>query len=313
MNNPGPENESHDELDLSVIIRVVGGGIFLRKCLQALLPQIADQLIEIIVPYDPTVWMADELKKEFTQVVFLQMQDNVPDISSAESFHKLYDLRTAAGLRIARGKIVALVEDYSVPTPDWCDQVIEAHKLPYPVVGGAVEHSNHNLLNWAIYFLDFGRYQLPFKEGPAEYLTDVNISYKREALNDVRAVWEKRYNEIQVNAALTQSGMTLWKRPQIVVRQDRGQLTWKNAIPERFYWGKIFGQVRAQCMTIKQRMLLLAAMPIMPLLLVWRVIKKGLTGKRNHMTIMRSIPLMLVLAFFWCTGETAGYLQGRYA
>jgi hypothetical protein len=313
MIDPKFKNGSQNDLDLSIVIRVVGGGIFLRNCLQALLPQIQDQSIEVIVPYDPTVSMVNELKQEFPQVFFLEMQDNAPDISSAGSFHKLYDRRTAAGLRIAKGKIVALLEDYGIPTPNWCGQVIEAHKLPYSVIGGAVEHSNHNLLNWAIYLLDFGRYQLPFPEGPAEYLTDVNLSYKRQALENVRSLWEKRYNEMQVNWALTQNGVTLWKRPQIIVHQDRGQLTWKKAIPERFYWGKIFGQVRAQCMVSKQRMLHIAAMPVMPLLLVWRIIKKGLTGKRNRMNIIRTVPSMLLLALVWCIGETSGYLQGRYA
>ena len=145
-----------------------------------------------------------ELKRDFPQVIFYDMGcvKAAGAFDSNGTAHDLYDRRTAAGLKIARGEIMAFLEDYGVPDPDWCEQIIRAHQLPHGVIGGAVEHSGKGSLNWAVYFLDFGRYQLPLREGPANYLTDVNVSYKRDALQSVKDLWRVNYNEVTVNWAL---------------------------------------------------------------------------------------------------------------
>ncbi len=295
--------------NLSVVLRVVGGGDFLRKCLEALTRQIQGKPVEIIVPYDATVAGVESLKHAYPQVRFSEMEEERHGKLSPGEFHELYDRRTAAGLRIARGKICALLEDYGIPGPDWCDQVLLAHQLPYPAIGGAVEHHGRGILNWAVYLLDFGRYQLPLLEGPAEYLTDVNISYKKKALERVKEVWMESYNEIRTNWALARSGMTLWRRPQIIVWQDRGRLTWRAVLAERFYWGRIFGRARLGNLSSTKRFLLIAATPVMPLILVSRVAMKVFTDRRNRFEFLKALAPMLALALFWCLGESAGYVN----
>jgi hypothetical protein len=309
MSDPKSQVGAKDEVDLSVVIRVVGGKKFLHNCLQALSKQIQNCVVEVIVPYDSTVSDVNELKREYPQVVFVELEESPLDISSPGALHNLYDLQTAAGLHKAQGKVIALLEDFAIPNPDWCEQILKAHELPYPAIGGAIEHSGRSSLNWAVYFLDFGRYQLPFEEGPGEYLSDVNISYKKEVLDTIKNVWEKQYNEVQVNWTLLRKGMILWRRPQIIVLQDRGKLAWKEAILERYYWGKIFGWNRVNYLTFVQRLILLSVMPLMPFLLVWRIIDKVITGRRNRVSLIKALPFMSILACSWCIGETAGYLQ----
>lgn len=304
------KNQS-ESYDLSIILRVVGGGEFLRKCLEQLVQQAQGSSIEIIVPYDRTVSAVDKLKQEFPTVIFSDLGEIGRVAKTPGALHELFDLRTAAGLRVARGKVIALLEDYGFPNPDWCDQVLKAHQLPYAAIGGAVEHKGKSILNWAIYFLDFGRYQLPLKEGPFDYLSDVNIAYKREALLAVKDVWEKSYNEVRTNWTLINQGMILWLRPQIVVWQDRGKLVWLEMVTERFYWGRIFGRNRVEYIKPGQRLAHIVATPILPFVLVWREAFKVFKSRRNRLKFLISLPLMLFLAGFWCLGELAGYVDYR--
>jgi len=299
--------------NLSVVLRVVGGGAFLQRCLDHLVAQVKDQNIEVIVPYDSTVRGIDQIKSSFPDVLFIDMgvidqssKPYLPDVA-----HILYDRRTAAGLRVARGRIVALLEDYGVPDPDWCAQILEAHRqLPHSVIGGAVEHAGKDLLNWAIYFLDFGRYQLPLTEGPAEYLTDVNVSYDKGALDSVRELWSEKYNEVTVHWALSRRGLTLWRRPQILVRQDRGRLLFSMSVIERFCWGRLFAAARTRELNFLSRVGYILLGPILPFVLLGRMARRALAGKRNPGRFLLALPLTAAMTLFWCAGEFVGYVTG---
>lgn len=298
---------------LSVIVTIVGGKIPVQRCLGRLVPQIEDRPIEVIVPYDSTASGIADLKRQFPQVRFWDMgvvkTDGKPGTQQAA--HEIFDRRTAAGLNAARGDILALLQDYGAPDPDWCEQILAAHRQPYAVVGGAVEHEGKGSLNWAVYFLDFGRFQLPLREGPSEYLTDVNVSYKRAALESVRELWAERYKEVTINWALGRKGLVLWQRPQIVVRQDRGNLSFYPLINERYSWGRLFGCIRTREISPLMRLFYVLFSPGIPLVLLARTARKVFTGKRCRGRFLLALPYFCAVTFFWCLGEFVGYLTGR--
>jgi hypothetical protein len=302
---------SKTDIDLSVVVRVVGGGDYLRRCLGRLQPQVQDRPIEVLVPYDASVAGIAEIKQTFPQFIFVSMEAGANDaIDDRHTSHDLLDRRSAAGFHAARGRILAHLEDYATPDPDWCSEVIEAHRLPYGVIGGAVEHEGRGLLNWAVYLLDFSRYALPLSEGPTDYLTDVNIAYKREALQSVDALWREQYNEATINWALARRGVVLWRRPQMVVRQDRGRLAWRDLVAERYAWGRLFGQVRSRDVSLSRRTIYLIGSPILPLLRLWRIATKTFGGRRNRTSFLLSIPHIIVMATAWSLGEFTGYAGG---
>lgn len=298
---------------LSVIVTIVGGMTFLQKCLSRLVPQTEGRSIEVIVPYDSTANGIAQLKSVFPSVVFVDMGTVKTDArpGTQQAAHEMFDRRTAAGLNVARGEILALLQDYGAPDPNWCDQIVEAHRLPYGIIGGAVEHGGKGLLNWAVYFLDFGRFQLPLHEGPSEYLTDVNVSYKRAALESVRDLWADRYKEVTVNWALARQGKVLWQRPQIVVRQDRGTLSFRPLVAERFSWGRLFGCIRTREISPLARFLYITFSPGIPLVLLARIGRKVFGARRNLGRFIVSLPQLAALTVFWCLGEFVGYLTGR--
>ena len=231
-----------------------------------------------------------------------------PDTQAA--VHEIYDRLLAIGLGAAQGEILALLQDTVTPTADWCEQVLSAHQLPNEAIGGAVEYTGTGALGWAVYFLDFGRYQLPLVEGPTSLISDINSSYKRAALEATRIQWVDSYHEVAVNLALQKRGVILWQRPQIVVNQDRGRLSLSQTVRERVEWGKLLGRLRQRESSVGNRLVYLLRSPIVPLVLIGRVARKVFGTGHNRAQFLRSLPYLLVLATVWSYGEFLGYLAG---
>ena len=300
------------EFKLSIIVRIVAGENFLIRLLENLLPQIEGRSVEVIVPYDVSISGVGELEARYSGVSFVDLgkigTDAQPDTFTAQ--HELIDRCTSNGLAIAQGEILCILEDSAVPDPDWCEQVLEAHRLPYGVIGGSIEHAGEGALNWAVYFQDFGRYMIPLQEGQVRYISDVNISYKREALMNAGQLWRDRYNEITVNLGLAKKGVVLWLRPQMVVRQDRGVLNFKDLLGERYTWGRIFAVSRLKEMKPLTRLLYITFSPAIPLVVLGRIVWKVLRSRRNRMKLMCSLPYLIMLTVVWALGELVGYVTG---
>ncbi len=300
---------------LSVIVIPVGGKAFVQRCLRSLIQQAQVRSIEVIIPYDSSRPEIGELAPEFPQRVFLwaghvHTQATAGTMTAA---HEIYDQLKARGLDAAHGDVLALLEDTVIPDPDWCEQVLAAHRLPHGVIGGAVEHAGQSFLNWAVYFMDFGRYQLPLREGPARYLTDINVSYKRAVLEACRGMWQACYNEVTLHWALARQGETLWLRPQMVVRQDRGSLALRPLVRERFAWGRLFGMLRAGEVS---RLVLVASVlmaPAIPIVRLTRIIAKLAADRHHCLRFLGAFPYLVALTLAWSCGELVGILTDQEA
>jgi hypothetical protein len=307
----GPELADEATVALSVIITLAESEPLLRRGLARLVPQIEGRPIEVIVPYDRTTNWVAALQKEFPSVQFADLgavrTTCRPGTDAAA--HELADRRKAFGLNLARGEILALLDGSVAPDADWCDRVVEAHHLTHGIIGGCVEYAGQSVLEWAVYLQDFGRYQRPLPEGPALYLTNMNISYKRHALFAVHEVWRERYSEAVVQAALVRKGVTLWQRPHIIVRQHRGPRSFRGTLVERYRWGRRSGSVRTGKLPLSGRLFYLASCPVLPLVRIAQVAKKLLgTGQRGGFLV--ALPCLLFFTTAWCAGEFMGHLTG---
>ena len=184
------------------------------------------------MPYHQQVEDVEQLHAEFPQVTFLQRRR--PDHSdSASGRQERHQKMRALGLSQAQGEIVGMLEDVGRPNPNWCAQAVIAHRADYAAVGGAIENGVDRLLNWAVYFCDFGRYQNPVPAGPTRIASDANVTYKRHALESVRDVWKEAFYEPEVNAALLAKNQRLALSPYLVVYQHRTGLKFGNALQEQ--------------------------------------------------------------------------------
>jgi hypothetical protein len=299
---------------LSVVVTVVDAGEALSRCLGALTAQEHPPRMEVIVPYDTTVSEVAALASRYPAFTFLPVGEIPTErpAASAAGQHELYDRRRAAGLLAASGDLIAILEDRGLPRPGWAAAAARLHaELPHAAIGGAIENGCDRVLNWAVYFCDFGRYQLPLVAGRRTYVSDVNICYKRRALEQTRNLWEEMYHEPTVNGALAAAGEALFLTPDMVVDQVRGRLRPLSLLGERVAWGRLFGGRRVAGAGRLRKAILAALSPLLPALLLFRLVRDRLVKRSSLWPFVKALPWVCVLVSAWSLGEASGYFARR--
>lgn len=300
--------------DLSVVVTVVDSGRTLERCLQALAAQEGEPSIEVLVPFDHITPEVSTFQERFPQFTFMDMGTVFGGFRPRNPLeeHAFYDMRRAEALKAARGRLIGILEDRGVPAPDWCRSMISLHaRHPHAVIGGAVENGVDRAMNWAVFFCDFGRYQPPLHQDDAEYATDINISYKREPLMEVAAVWQDGYLEMPVHWELRRRGYKLLLSDEPVTVQRRAMRRFRAMLRERYHWARMYGQVRAKEIGKAERLKLTLAMPLLPLVLLFRQFRQ-LSAKGFPMGIfLRAAPVTFLALTAWAVGEQMGYLQAK--
>jgi hypothetical protein len=256
------------------------------------------------VPHDETLTDPAELRARFRHVTFLPFTGTRTPAA----------LRAAATLE-ARGEVIAFLEDHCVPAEDWASRVLAAHRASHVAVGGAVDKGflpgrrNDSALNWAVYLTDYSRYMNPQPGGPSHSLTDCNVSYKRAALEAIRATWEQEFHENIVNGLLAQRGGTLWLEPDVVVYEQR-TLTLGTAMRDRYSFGRLFASTRVAGVPLTKRLVYGAGALVMPPVLIARVARNLMQRRRHRAQLLRALPALTVVTCTWMLGECVGYLTG---
>lgn len=307
-------NESKAEFAISILITVIGGQETMRRCLRALRPQVQSLAAEIIVPYDEWAEDIGELKSEFPDVHFPFINDlgiaANPNVPAHQ--HRLCDRRRAVGLAQARGRIIAMTEDQVIPAGNWVSEILAAHdRLPDAVIGGSIDNVVNQPMHWAAYYCDHGRYGSPIAPMEAEYVSDLNISYKREAIEAVRDVWCEAYSETMVHWAMRNRGMSLRLDPALKVFKHRPPINYLHSLNERVEWGRVFAETRVASIGMWQRLLLAGMTPALPILLLLRNLKHMLRQGRTVGQIALMLPLSAGLLSAWSWGELIGYVLGE--
>lgn len=301
-------------MKLSIVMTVVDGGATLERCLDAVAAFDDPPPLEVLIPFDDSVAEVDHLSSRYPDFRFLPM-GSVSTERPSSSFggqHELFDRRRAAGLAEATGDLVAILEDRGVPRADWARTAVDLHeRLPHAVIGGAVENGVDQLLNWAVYFCDFSRYQAPLEPGPREWVTDVNVVYKRSAIEATRPQWQGRYHETTVHWELMRRGETLYLTPELVVEQRRQNLDLPALLEERREWGRLFAYTRARELDLAKRLVYLGASPLLPSVLLFRHGRTQWAKKRHFRHYVKAAPAVALLLGSWCLGEAEGYLTKK--
>lgn len=295
---------------LSVVVALISGRTDdLRTCLRALHTQTLTLPLEVIVPYDEPCAGVTTLAGEFPGVRFLPAEGLDTTAARAGASREHHDTLRTIGLRAATGDVVALTEDHAHTADTWCEEMVAA-LARHPraaAVGGAVECDSPRLLNWAVWFCDFGRYQNPLPDGVAEFVSDSNVAYRRAALEQAAHVWKDDYHETAVHWGMVSAGFELRTTPRVVVWQARSGLSFGAALRERFVWARSFAGTRARMIGAK-RFLLAALSPLLPVVMTARLARTALQRGRHTAKFFASLPLIVVLQAVWAAGEFVGYV-----
>ncbi|MFQ5667864.1 MAG: glycosyltransferase [Candidatus Binatia bacterium] len=312
-NAAAPESPANRP-ELSVVIAVISGGCdVLRGCLEALQASAVGCRVECIVPYDARLDGVAELAHRFPWVDFVDARAQVDAERFGSFSREHHDILRAIGLRRARGRIIAMLEDHGTASSDWCSALLAAHEGPDAAVGGAIENGVDRPLNWAVYYCDFGRYQNPVPQGPVASVSDSNVAYKRDALASVEELWREAFHETVVNGELQRRGAMLRLEPRMIVYQTRRDLRLWPALRERYVWGRSFAGSRVAQTTRARRGRFAGLALLLPAVLSWRVLSQGLRRGRHLDRLLLCMPLVVLLETWWSFGELVGYVTGRSA
>jgi len=108
--------------DLSIMLTIVDSGETLERCLKALAAQeLEGHSIEVLVPYDHMSKDAAQFIDRFPDFTFMDLGDifdgKIPD--DALEMHAFYDKRRSEALAVAKGRLIAIIEDRGLPEPGW--------------------------------------------------------------------------------------------------------------------------------------------------------------------------------------------------
>lgn len=266
--------------------------------------------MEIIVPHRLEVDGIEDARKRFPDAVFIPVAD-LHLSSEGVGGREHHDVLRARGMTAARGDVIGLLEDHARPDEQWCANVVAAHREGYAAIGGAIENGVDRALNWAVYYCDFGRYQNPLPSGESSFASDANVTYKRSALEPIRATWERSFREIVVNGALMSRGEKVALDPTIVVYQNRQHLRLGPALRERFVWGRSYATTRSVLLRDSARLVYAALSPALPGILLLRMAMTAWKRRRHFRKFLRALPLTVALVMVWSLGEAVGYLTAR--
>ena len=212
------------------------------------------------------------------------------------------------GVDASTTEIVALTISQMIPSPTWVAQ-IRRYLSDGDVVAGAIDPgSGLRVVDWAEYFCRYSRDMLPFAERETPDLPGDNTAYRRSRLEAVRDSYRDGFWEPEVNRRLAAQGIALRQTPDLVVEQGRSA-GFSTFAAQRWRHGRAFGEQRGSEFSRLRGLAGIAATPLVPLLMSWRVVPLVLTKRRHRGRLVLALPAILAFDAVWAVAEAAGYLS----
>jgi hypothetical protein len=282
-------------VELSVVVPVSDGCWRLAQSLTAAGRAVHDLRAEVIAVDGSSDGSGDAVPPEapFTRVP-------APRTSNAASLR-------AQGVSRARGEIVALLEPWSFPHPEWGRAILDAHRQSAAsdatVVGGPVVYDGPDRgWAWAEFLFEYAAFLPPFS-GQVEELAVNNVSYRAELLESVRAFWEKGFWKHFLHRELRARGARFLATPDAAVSHAR-PVPFARFLRERVDHGRAYAARRGGSAARA------AIAPLLPVLLTTRV-RRRLRGKPEALrAFSRALPALLVAEGAWAVGEFLGHVAG---
>ena len=292
-----------EKLAASVIIASYNARTTIEACLRALERQPMAASFEVIVVDSSTDGTGEFVEAHFPHVkVYRFQQRKFPG-----------DARNI-GISKAMGRIIAVTDADCQPDRSWIEQIIKAHDLPYPAIGGAIANANPaSPVGWAAYFCEFSQWMpgtLPtwMDDAPA-----ANISYKKDVFDRYGTFVEGTYcSDTEFHWRLRENGHRVRFDPLIrVAHRNIDHLA--RFLKHEAYHGRSFARVRirAQGFSWLKRLVYVALLPLIPLRLFLKVALCNFRSRVYLAQFVKSSPLVLLGLVCWSVGEGVGYATGQ--
>ena len=286
-------------IPLSIVVATTKPWPEIRACLDSLLGQSKSVGAEILVADGHGRGLPEMDKESYKGLLWLKNPG-----ASVFGLRKL-------GMSHAQGEIIAITEDHCRVAPNWCEQVIQAHK-DYPdaaAIGGVVENgATTSLMDWANFFLVFAPFVSPIRNGPSERIClQANISYKRRVVS--RMASQLGVMEMLFTRQLRQEGEVLIADDRLLVShvQSHG---FGGTFAAHFHNGRSIAGFRLEELGGMGRMLRLGSTAILPPYLLWSTLRSLMSKREVLGKVFASLPLLALLVCCHAAGEFIGYMAG---
>jgi hypothetical protein len=277
---------------LSVIVGSLDAAGTIRECLSAL-----EAACEGI---DAEILVADASSDDSARLARASLP--AARVLSAPSGTLVPEL-WGAGLREARGRVVAFTIAQCVVERGWARALLEGISAGAAGVGGRLAvRREASATARATFYLRYSAW-LSAPDGPAHEIAGDNAAYDRESLLSVRES-SGPFWEVEAHARLRAAGRTL--------AIHRGATAWFNddtalatMAARRFAHGRHSGSFRVRS-GIRARWQMVLGAPLVPLVLLLRVGRRVARAPGHMMGFVSSLGAFLVLATAWAAGEAIG-------
>jgi hypothetical protein len=292
------------DIKLSVIVVCLNSSDVRDVCLRALDAQTHLDRVEILAVGH---WGMEE-KQLGLNGDHLSSREQFPTVRwlSVSTETTIPQMRTYAILQSC-GEIVALLEDDCVISEGWIQNVVNAHTRADSIVGGAIAPEKYRrLLDWAVYFCEYGRFMPPFS-GPQNALPGNHVTYQKTVLPSLES--GQGFYEVFFHDAWRSSGGQLIADPKIVVTNvNHWSLRHVTSVP--FHHGRAFAGMRAQSFPVWRRGLYTVLSLALPMLKATRLAAVVFNRQQYQVQFFLSLPWTMIFLSSWSLGELLGYAAG---
>ena len=284
---------------VSVVIASVNGLPAIGECLDALAGQDGGDAAEILVVDRCGEETRSALRARFpgVQVVAAEPGTSVPALR-------------AMGMERAKGSMIAILEDHCNVQPGWIQAIARQRDAGARVVGGAVENGSvERTVDWAAFFCEYARFMPPVPRGEVREIAGNNSVYDRGVLArlgpEARAeVWESFLHD-----RMRLLGFPFQSDPDLVVihKKSFGYLQF---LEQRYHYSRSFVAMRLQGWPWWKRLGYACATPLLPPLLMGRLIGAVARKRRHGARFVRAAPVLATFLLSWAFGEAVGALMG---
>ncbi len=286
-------------MSISVVIASQDSAATVAECLTSLERQRTNSEAEIIVVDNSSDGSAHIIERQFPSVDLVKVAGPclIPEL-------------WAQGAARATGRVIAFITAHGIPDREWLSEIARRHESGYAGIGGAIENKRpSSVTQWAIYFTRFAPFMLPFSSHPVGQIPGDNAAYKRFVLEECADLIKKGFWDTDVNNWLRMRGHGLLLTPGMIVHHARSCGVWA-FFRQRVQHGRIFGATRIRGAAPLWHLAYLTFTPLIPMVLLAKIVRRVLTKGRNRVEFFVSFPLVALFAFAWSWGEFLGYLSG---
>ena len=216
------------------------------------------------------------------------------------------------GLVAARSDRVALTTAQFVPPQNWIAGLLAADLDRWAGVGGPIENdAEAQPVRWAVYFLRYWKFAPPLPSGPVEEIAADNAVYDRREVMKHPDLLALGFWEPSFHARFRADGRGLGLDPRLLSLY-RGHDGVGEFSRQRFAHGRTFAETRGRPRSRANAVAYLLATPLLPALLIARIMSKALRRRRLAVRFFQALPWLLVFVTAWSVGEAAGYLRAAF-